>query len=195
MRKHTMLLCAAGAAILLLYAALLFAPAARAPQQDAQTPSAARGPSTIAEETDAYALFGGVAGKSVSWLTVVTPESEYAFRCADGLRVSVNGQKADRDVYATLLDQILTMPVVSVSPFTPTEGAFVTLALGCGAEQYTAAFYRDADEESPYMSIISGDSDAPCYQRTDIWRLGTLLLACEGTRIQDEKGEETPFAQ
>ena len=109
------------------------------------------------------------------------------------MRVSVNGQKADRDVFLTLLDQILTMPVVTIAPFVPADEATVTLTLYVDDAQYTAAFYQEADEESPTMSIISGNADAPCYQRTDRWRLGTMLLACEGTRIQDEQGAETPM--
>ena len=108
-------------------------------------------------------------------------------------RISVNGQKADRDVFLTLLDQILTMPVVTIPPFVPADEATVTLTLVTDSAQYTAAFYRDGDEEIPYISIISGGTDAPCYQRTDRWRLGTMLLACEGTRIQDEQGAETPM--
>lgn len=194
MRKHPwMLIGAAGAAALLTCALLTRAPSGEAVSAPEARPSATRGPSTIADEADAYALFAQLAAGSVTRLSVVTPQSQYTFRCADDARISVNGQKADRDVFLTLLDQILTMPVVTIAPFSPTGDASVTLTLVSEGMQYTASFYREADEESPYMRIISGGADAPCYQRTDRWRLGTMLLACEGTRIQDAQGAETPM--
>ena len=193
-RQQWLLFGAAGAAALLTCALLIHASSGDAVQAAPQAQSsAARGPSTIADEAEAYALFSQLEACSVTRLCVDTPESQYAFRCTDKARISVNGQQADRDVFMTLLDQILTMPVVTIAPFVPADEATVTLTLYVDDAQYTAAFYREADEESPTMSIISGDADAPCYQRTDRWRLGTMLLACEGTRIQDEQGAETPM--
>lgn len=194
MRRQRWLLMGAACAAALLTCALL----TRAPSGDATIapeakPNATRGPSTIADDANAYTLFAQLAPGSVTRLSVVTSESQYAFRCADDARISVNGQRADRDVFLTLLDQILSMPVVTISPFVPTGEATVTLTLVSEGTQYTAAFYKEADEESPYMSIISGGTDAPRYQRTDRWRLGTMLLACEGTRIQDAQGAETPM--
>ena len=158
-------------------------------------PTVMNKPSTIADEAGAYALFAQLTASSVTRLCVTTPESQYAFRCADNTHISVNGQKADRDVFLMLLDQILTLPVVTVEPFAPTDEATATLTLYVDGAQYTAAFYREADEESPTVSIISGGADGTCYQRTDRWRLGTMLLACEGTRIQDAQGAETPFGE
>lgn len=183
------------AAVLVSFALLTHAARLYAAGMDAGVPEpcATLGPSTVADEADSYALFAQLPGGGVTRLSIVTPQSQYTFRCADETRVSVNGQKADRDVFLTLLDQILTMPVVTIAPFVPVDDASVTLTLVAEGAQYTAAFYRDADEESPYISIISGGADAPCYQRTDRWRLGTILLACEGTRIQDEQGAETPM--
>lgn len=195
MRRHPwILLCSAGAAVLFsctlaLHTLTQADPAGTA----APEPTATHGPASIADEADAYALFADLADGSVTRLSVVTAESQYIFKCSEDARISVNGQKADRDVFLTLLDQILTMPVVTIPPFVPADEAAVTLTLVTGSAQYTAAFYRDGDEESPYMSIISGGADAPCYQRTDRWRLGTMLLACEGTRIQDAQGAETPM--
>lgn len=189
-RQRWMLIGAVGAAALLTCALLTRAPSGDEVQAE---PVATRGPSTIADEADAYALFAQLEACSVTRLSVATPESQYTFRCADNARISVNGQQADRDVFMTLLDQILTMPVVTIAPFSPTDDASVTLTLVSGGTQYTVAFYLEADEESPYINIISGGADAPCYQRTDRWRLGTMLLACEGTRIQDAQGAETPM--
>ena len=182
MRRHPwILLCSAGAAVLFSCAlALRTLPQADPAGTAAPEPTATCGPASIADG-------------SVTRLSVVTAESQYIFKCSEDARISVNGQKADRDVFLTLLDQILTMPVVTIPPFVPADEAAVTLTLVTDSTQYTAAFYRDGDEESPYISIISGGTDAPCYQRTDRWRLGTMLLACEGTRIQDEQGAETPM--
>ena len=196
MKRHVGLLCGVlSAAVLVSFALLTHAARLYAAGMDAGVPEpcATLGPSTVADEADSYALFAQLSSGGVTRLSVVTPQSQYTFRCADETRVSVNGQKADRDVFLTLLDQILTMPVVTIPPFVPVDEATVTLTLVTDSAQYTAAFYRDGDEESPYMRIISGGADAPCYQRTDRWRLGTMLLACEGTRIQDEQGAETPM--
>ena len=185
---------AACAAALLFCALLLHASSGDGNQAAPQVqPTATSGPSTIADEAGAYALFAQLTASSVTRLCVATPESQYAFRCTDKARISVNGQQADRDVFMTLLDQILTLPVVTVEPFAPADEATATLTLYVDDAQYTAAFYREADEESPTVSIISRSADGPCYQRTDRWRLGTMLLACEGTRIQDEQGAETPM--
>lgn len=195
MRKGPLIVCAA-AVFLLVSFAILYGEPLISGRGDAIVPDAAAsssGPLSIADEQEAYALFGHLTNTAVTGLSLKTSESTYDFRCTDTLRVSVNGQKADYDVFSTLLEQILTMPVITVSPFTPSSSAAVTLTLCAGSAQYTVVFFRDEDEESPYVNLISGDADDPCYQKTDRWRLGTMLLACEGTRIQDEKGEETPF--
>lgn len=142
---------------------------------------------------DTQPLFAASAASDVQSLSVVTQEASYAFVRESSRRVSVNGQKADAEVFSTLIQQILSMPVATIAPFTPEQNATVTLALTMNDEQYTVFFYRDEDIDNPFVRLIGGRPDSPTYQQTDAWRIGTMLLACEGTRIQDEKGRETPM--
>ena len=55
--------------------------------------------------------------------------------------------------------------------------------------RHTAFFYAGSDAgRSTHISSSSQSTSA--FHATDTWRIGTMLLACEGTRIQDEFGRE-----
>lgn len=193
-RRGPFILCAAGAILLVSYAILLCMPLSGGEDAQATPPPVSAPPSSVAEEQEAYSLFEPLAREDVAELLVQTPEQRYVFHCPDGLRVSVNGQKADLGVFQTLLDQVLSLPVVTIAAFTPATQACMTLELTAGGTRYTASFYRGAQGDDPYVSVVSSRTGAGArYHRTDSWRLGTMLLACEGTRILDEKGDETPF--
>lgn len=195
-RKGPFILCAAGAVLLVSYAILLCMPLSGGEDAQATPPPVSAPPTSVAQEQEAHSLFSSLAREDVAELRVQTPEQRYIFRCPDALRVSVNGQKADLGVFETLLEQVLSLPVVTISAFTPSTQACVTLELTADGTRYTASFYRGAREDDPYVSVVSSRPGADVrYHRTDSWRLGTMLLACEGTRILDEKGDETPFTE
>ncbi len=195
MRKSRLILCGAGCAAMLACGLLLLGalPQPVDVTASAQHVSASPSPQSVAADPQAGELFEDIAIESVSELSVQTGQTTYTFQCFDAEQVSVNGQRADSEVFRTLVDNILTMPVVTISPFTPASTATLTLILSANGTCYTILFYRDADPENPYVSIIADQSGTTHYHKTDRWRLGTLLLTCEGTRIQDEKGAETPF--
>ncbi len=67
----------------------------------------------------------------------------------------------------------------------------LTLTVCTGAKQHIARFYED-DGTGEVARIVTGSEDAPEYGQTDGWRVGTLMMTCEGTRIQDERGNERP---
>ena len=195
MRKSRLILCSAGSAAILACGLLLLGALPRPADGTANEQSAVASPSpqSIAADPQAGRLFENIDVESVTELSVQTSQTTYTFHCFEPLRVSVNGQKADGEVFHTLVDNILSMPVVTISPFTPASAATLTLILSANGTCYTVLFYRDEDPENPYVNIIADQSGTTHYHKTDSWQLGTLLLTCEGTRIQDEKGAETPF--
>lgn len=138
-------------------------------------------------------LFPELEKTFVTALSVTTPERSFSFACSREGRVSVNGQKADADVFATLLAQISTLPVASLAAFTPTHDPLMTLNVVTeDGQEFIASFYH-GERSDAYIRIICDPQGSPHYSQTDGWRIGTLLLACDGTRIQDESGRETPM--
>lgn len=142
------------------------------------------------EET-ASRLFPELDESAISAVLVITPERTFSFRCAKPDRVSVNGQKADAEMFTTLIGQIMAIPVASLAAFTPSCDPMLTLTIVAGEEEFVACFYHDGGADTR-ARIISNPQGEPRYGQTDGWRIGTLLLTCDGTRIQDESGQETP---
>lgn len=137
-------------------------------------------------------LFPGLDGASITAVSIKTPESSFEFRRHDEDAVSVNGQRADGEVFRTLLSQIAQLPVRTRDAF-PAQGGseLLTLVVSAGGQEHVARFYDDGGRGEEAF-IVCGAQDAPKYQQTDGWRVGTLMMTCEGTRIQDERGNETP---
>ena len=136
------------------------------------------------------ALFPELSG--ITAITIHTPERRFEFLLGSSGDICVNGQLADQDIYNTLVSQIRQLPVDVHAAFDPNHAQLLlTLEITAGNDIHTARFYSDnaTGEES---RIVSGPPDAPEYHRTDRWRLGTLMMTCEGTRIQDERGNEKP---
>ena len=104
--------------------------------------------------------------------------------------MSVNGQMADDEVFSTLMEQILTLPVMACDPFSPEGDAVLTLILTANGADWTASFYQTESQEM--ARVISCVQEETLYGQVKSWRIGTLLMACDGTRIQDESGNETP---
>lgn len=141
---------------------------------------------------NAQALFPDMEDACISSVTVSTPERQFEFHCWDDRGISVNGQKADGEIFLTLLDQVKDSTFTPRDAFTPQDSPLLTLSINTEGESYSAAFYADASS-SISANIITGPTDTPQYLTTEAWRVGTLLLLCEGTRIQDAMGQETPL--
>lgn len=135
-------------------------------------------------------LFSSLSPGAVTALSVTSGDRHFEFLC-DGDAVSVNGQMADGEIFLTLLDQILTLPVTACAAFSPEEGsAMLTLVVTAAGHDYTVRFYEGSSQET--ARVLAGTPEEPVYGATRAWRIGTLLLVCDGTRIQDESGNETP---
>ena len=134
-------------------------------------------------------LFASVEQADVSALLVRSEDRSFDFLCGDG-GVSVNGQRADTEGFFTLLDQILSLPVVPCEPFAPEGEALLTLLLTADGCEQAARFYRT--ESRGIARVVSDAPGESLYGQVKSWRIGTLLMACDGTRIQDESGNETP---
>lgn len=160
-------------------------PASEKPHQKAVRAAAQDG----GQESD-DTLFPELDGKRITAISVSTPASTFLFHCEDTKRISVNGQRADYDVFHTLLSQITELPVSIHPSFAATDTPLLTLVISTAQGQYTARFYEDDTQEE--ARIVSGTDSAPQYRSTDAWRVGMLMMTCEGTRIQDERGNETP---
>lgn len=165
---------AKGAGIALLALCLLVAPAMaeRAAAEDIET------------------LFEALDAQEVSEVSVTTPEREFRFD-AEGGAVSVNGQMADAEAFQTLLDQIAKLPMDASDAFTPDDAPLLTLSVDADGSRLDASFYR-ADGTDVYASVICAQNGCVRYGLTKAWRIGKLVLTCDGTRILDENGEETP---
>ena len=64
------------------------------------------------------------------------------------------------------------------------------MTVSTDTQDFSARFYQDS-EDGKYAYVVAG-ADKERRLKTDAWRVGTLLLTCEGTRIFDASGQETP---
>ena len=152
--------------------------------------------SAEAEQADSreeqHLLFPSLNTAAITEISVGTPGRSFRFDVDASGAVSVNGQQADGEIYMTLVEQISGMPIVATGAFSA-DGAQLLLELTVCAdeEEHTACFYEDGDTRE-IARVVSGTADAPEYGQTSGWRVGTLMMTCEGTRIQDERGNEQP---
>ncbi len=138
-------------------------------------------------------LFPGLRKDTITAITIASPQQIFQFQRRGPESVSVNGQQADSEIFLTLLEQIAELPADACSAFTPENDTLLLTLIVCeGAKQHTARFYADG-AQGEKARIISGSTDAPEYRQTGGWRVGTLMMTCEGTRIQDALGNETPI--
>lgn len=163
---------------------------AAAQQREEPTPKAAQ---ALAPDGPAL-LFPDLDMEEITGISVLSPERSFQF-CADiDGGVSVNGRQADGEIYRTLVSQIIELPVDASAAFS-TGGArlLLTITVCAGSQQHTARFYED-DDTCEVARIIAGPENSPQYGRTDGWRVGKMMMTCEGTRVQDEQGNEQPSA-
>ena len=88
------------------------------------------------------------------------------------------------------MDQLLSPSFMPVDAFDPADEPVVTMTVCTERRDFIARFYTDQDV-GKYAYVITGAESSRCL-KTDAWRVGTLLLTCEGTRIFDASGQETP---
>lgn len=186
--------CAVCLALLLALAlVLLYASRAQSLPESTRTPVAASKREPVpAGDAHEQLLFPDLCSSAITAVSLRTNERSFEFRCDGPDNVSVNGQRADSEAFLTLVSQIAQFPVDAHAAF-PAEGAdeLLELVVSTGETQHVARFYEDS-AQGTQTYIVCGTQDAPSYRKTDGWRVGTLLMACEGTRIQDERGNETP---
>ena len=68
--------------------------------------------------------------------------------------------------------------------------ALLTVTVYTDTQDFSASFYQEQGDDK-YAYVVAG-ADNERFLKTDAWRVGTLLLTCEGTRIFDASGQETP---
>lgn len=147
-------------------------------------------PSTSA--APAFTLFPDLDHIQLTSLSVITQDRSFQFDLGQQGAVSVNGQQADREAFSTLVEQIAELPVEQHAAFVPdAQDLLLTLIVSSGAKQQTARFYEDG-LQGEKTRIVLGTDAAPEYRQTNGWRVGTLMMTCEGTRILDAHGNETP---
>ena len=139
-------------------------------------------------------LFPGLNPSHITSLCVSTPERSFQFQQNGHGAVSVNGQQADSDIFSVLLNQIAGLPVEQHSAFAPqAQDLLLTLVVTTGTHQKTARFYEGSGKGKT-ARIVLDTAESPEYRQTTTWRVGTLMMACEGTRILDAHGNEQPAA-
>ena len=137
-------------------------------------------------------LFPSLNAAAITAISVGTPDRSFQFDVDDSGAVSVNGQQADFEIYMTLVDQISEMPIVVTGAFAAdSTQLLLELTVCADEEEHTACFYEDGGSGETAW-VVAGTADAPEYGQTSGWRVGTLMMTCEGTRIQDERGNEHP---
>lgn len=135
-------------------------------------------------------LFPELDSGAVTAISILSPDASFEFLCRGLGDVSVNGHEADSEVFLTLISQIAELSVAPAEPIPEGSTPLLRLSVTADGKQYDAAFYSGGKSAS-HAFIKSGGS-TPAYHRTAGWRVGTLMMTCEGTRIQDERGNESP---
>lgn len=165
-----------------------------APEQAAeqQSAEAAQNTEQALAQDGPVLLFPDLDMNAITAISVFSPERSFQFYADGSGKVSVNGQQADAEIYLTLVSQISELPVHQTDAFIPDSVQWLlTLTVCTGGKQHIARFYED-DSAGKVARIVTGSEDAPEYGQTGGWRVGTLMMTCEGTRIQDERGNERP---
>lgn len=173
---------------MLLPALLVCVPVLLRHGASAPAPAAAQPPPAAQADPFSAPLFPGVNADQVHALLITASDRSFEFM-RTGRHVSVNGSTADRDVFSTLLRQIVNMPVTEAESFSPGR-LLMTIHMDVGEARHDVRFYESPDGET--VDVAYTVQAAQRYGVTDAWRLGTLLLACDGTRILDEQGFESP---
>ena len=175
------------AAVCLLGVMLL--PAANESAQTLAAPETAQREATAGEAAKTQSLFPELTSEAISAIHIRSiDDCNFDFSVRGEL--SVNGQKADGEVFSTLVDQLTAESYTPCDAFTPQSDPLLTVTVSTDSQDFSARFYQDS-ENGKYAYVAAGEQGERCL-KTDAWRVGTLLLTCEGTRIFDASGQETP---
>lgn len=106
-----------------------------------------------------------------------TPDGAYAFIRTDG-GVNLDGKTADTGSFERMLELLLGMPVQEQEADGQTAEDVLAITLRCvdGAQECVAITITGEDA---WMLLDSGEQ-----VRTDAWRIHTLMLACDGARLE-----------
>lgn len=163
-----------------------------AANESAQTVSVAVGSNSPAADDASAAgqlLFPELSDTDITGIRIhANDDCEFDFSVRGEL--SVNGQKADEEVFSTLVDQLTADSFTLCDDFEPQNDALLTVTVYTDTQDFSASFYQDQGD-GKYAYVVAG-ADNDRFLKTDAWRVGTLLLTCEGTRIFDASGQETP---
>lgn len=184
-----------GAAIivLLVWLCILFSVKTAQPAPHAR--SAAETQADQVSSVPELTLFPELNAAHITSLFISTPQRSFRFQLSPHGAVSVNGQQADGDIFSVLLDQISDLPVQQNVAFAPqAQDLLLTLVISTDTHQRTARFYEDGGRGETARIVLDTDH-APEYLKTNAWRVGTLMMACEGTRILDAHGNEQTAIQ
>ena len=163
-----------------------------AANESAQTVSVAVGSNSPAADDASAAgqlLFPELSDTDITGIRIhANDDCEFDFSVRGEL--SVNGQKADGEVFSTLLDQLTADCFIPCEDFEPRGEPLLMVTVFTDTQDFSARFYQNS-KDGKYAYVVAGADKARCL-KTDAWRVGTLLLTCEGTRIFDASGQETP---
>ncbi len=110
-----------------------------------------------------------------------------SFRYArSGAALTVNGAAADGEVVDTLLRHLSAALSGEEAAFTPEKEPIMTVTFEMGGDAGQIAFYTDDDNRAQVYVISAGNGASV----TEAWRVGTILLACEGSRAAEEPEED-----
>jgi len=180
------------AAVVLALRLLLFIRMTKTDKPAAPPAPAYAAARSLASSRPVATLFPGLNEQSVTSITVSTPDRHFDFRCEDPHAVSVNGHQADSEIFLTLLEQISQFPVDTHPAFAPeAQNLLLTLIVSSGTQQQIAQFYSDG-HTGETTHIVVGKGDTSKYLMTGGWRVGALMMTCEGTRMLDAHGNEQP---
>ena len=128
-------------------------------------------------------LFSGA--ETVTSLSVTASGRCFVYsRSAAGIRV--NGGEADEEVFMTLLRQIGSALQDEGAEGEPSGEPLLTVQVCAGDEKQTVSFYTDEADRRRVFVLSSGD-EGSVSGTTEAWRVGTILLACEGTQLPGEE--------
>ena len=164
-------------------------PAGNKSTQTLSAPDAPAHEATSGELPDERLLFPELTDSDISEIHIRAGD-DCAFDFSVRGELSVNGQKADGEVFSTLLDQLTADCFVPCEDFEPRGEPLLTVTVSTDTQDFSARFYQDS-EDGKYAYVVAEAEKERCL-KTDAWRVGTLLLTCEGTRIFDASGQETP---
>lgn len=164
------------------------------PSLSAEEASTSAAPSAVtdAAEGDEQPLFPEMNPADVTAVSIATPQSTFSLERDEARGVSINGQRGDKGVFTTLLSHINGICFSPAEPFSAQTAPLLTLVVRQQGHEFTAVFYADGGT-GEYARVIASRGGEPTYGTTNGWHIGTLMLACEGMRIQDESGRETPM--